>query len=104
MFAVIKTGGKQYIVKEGTILKVEKLSGQKGDKIAFEEVLLVSADGSEAKIGTPTVSGANVSAVIEEQARSEKINVIKFKRKIRYKRKHGHRQFFTKVKIEKITA
>ncbi len=104
MFAVIKTGGKQYIVQEGTILKVEKLPGQKGDKIDFSEVFLVGSEGGEAKIGTPNVSGAKVSAVIEDQARHEKITVIKYKRKIRYKRKLGHRQFFTKVKIEKIVA
>ena len=104
MFAVIKTGGKQYIVQQGTILKVERLPGQKGDKIDFNEVLLVGDDGEEAKIGTPNVSGAKVSAVIEDQARHEKITVIKYKRKIRYKRKLGHRQFFTKVKIEKIVG
>lgn len=104
MIAVIKTGGKQYIVKEGTILAVEKLAGDKGAKLTFDNVLLVGDEGGEVRVGTPTVSGAKVEATILEQGRAKKINVIKYKRKVRYKRKIGHRQHFTKVKIDSISA
>src|SRR3990167_7821924 len=103
MIAIIKTGGKQYIVKEGTTLSVEKLAGEKGGKIAFDQVLLMGDAGGEVKVGTPTVSGAKVEATILEQGRAPKVTVIKYKRKVRYKRKVGHRQHFTKVKIEKIS-
>lgn len=102
MIAVIQTGGKQYIVKEGTILKVEKLPEEKGGAVVFDRVLLVGEEGGEVKVGTPTVAGAKVEAVIEEQGRADKVTVIKYKRKVRYKRKVGHRQHFTKVRIEKI--
>ena len=102
MIAVIKTGGKQYIVKEGTTLNVEKLSGETGGTIIFDQVLLMGDEGGEVKVGTPTVAGAKVEATILEQGRAPKITVIKYKRKVRYKRKVGHRQHFTKVKIEKI--
>lgn len=105
MLAVIKTGGKQYIVKEGTVLKVEKLSGKSGDKINLGEVLLLGDDkGGEVKVGTPTVPGVKVEAAILEQGRAPKVTVIKYKRKVRYRRKVGHRQEFTKVKVEKISA
>lgn len=102
--AVIKTGGKQYIIKEGTTLKVEKLLGKVGDRIVLDQVFLVGDEGAEVKIGTPTVAGAKVEATILEQGRGEKVTVIKYKRKVRYKRKVGHRQFFTKMKMEKILA
>lgn len=102
MLAVIKTGGKQYIVKEGTTLMVEKLTGEKGGKIAFDQVLLMGDEGGEVKVGMPTVAGAKVEATILEHGRAPKITVIKYKRKVRYKRKIGHRQHYTKVKIEKI--
>ncbi|MDO8505684.1 MAG: 50S ribosomal protein L21 [bacterium] len=104
MIAVIKTGGKQYIVKEGTTLSIEKLAGEKGGKIAFDQVLLVGDEGSEVKVGAPTVKGAIVEATIVEQGRAKKITVIKYKRKVRYKRKIGHRQHFTKVTIDRISA
>lgn len=115
MLAVIKTGGKQYIVKEGTTLNVEKLPGVAGGKVVFDQVLLLADDpahpdrgrdqsgqGGEVRIGTPTVSGARVEGTIVAQGRAPKITVIKYKRKVRYKRKRGHRQEFTKVKIERI--
>ena len=104
MIAVIKTGGKQYIVKEGTTLKVEKLTGNAGEVLSFAEVLLIGDEGQEVKIGNPNVAGAKVEAQILEQGRADKINVIKYKRKVRYKRKVGHRQEYTKVKIEKIST
>lgn len=103
MFAVIKTGGKQYKVKEGQILKIEKIAGKVGDKIGFDKVLLVADEGGkEVKVGNPTVSGAKVAAEILEQGRAKKVMVIKYKPKIRYRRKVGHRQMYTKVKIVSI--
>ena len=104
MIAVIKTGGKQYIVKEGTVLKVEKLLGKAGDKLALDQVLLCGDEGGEVQVGTPIVVGAKVEATILEQGRLPKVMVIKYKRKVRYKRKVGHRQDFTKIKIETITV
>lgn len=100
MFAIIKTGGKQYQVKEGEVLTIEKLPQKAGDKIVFDKVLLI--DGEEVKIGQPLVSGAKVEAEILEQKRGPKIKVIKYKPKVRYHRKKGHRQSLTKVKILKI--
>ena len=100
--AVIKTGGKQYVVCEAARLEIEKISGEVGSIMNFPEVLLMAKDGSEAQIGRPIVSGASVSAKIISQGLGKKISVIKFKRKIRYKRSHGHRQPQTVVQIEKI--
>ncbi len=102
MFAVIKTGGKQYKVKEGQILKIEKITGRVGDKIEFEVLLLADEDGKNVKVGKPLVEGAKVVAEILEQGRARKINIIKYKPKVRYRRKAGHRQLYTKVKIGKI--
>ncbi|MBU0614182.1 50S ribosomal protein L21 [Patescibacteria group bacterium] len=104
MFAVIKTGGKQYLVKEGQILKVEKLTQEEGDDISFDAMLTASEDGSDVKVGKPVVSGAKVSAVVVENGRDKKISVIKYKAKSNYRKNVGHRQPFTKIKIEKIEA
>ncbi|PJE76242.1 50S ribosomal protein L21 [Candidatus Uhrbacteria bacterium CG10_big_fil_rev_8_21_14_0_10_48_11] len=101
MQAVIKTGGKQYIVTEGQRLSVERLPSEEGDKLEFEEVLLVD-DGKKVSVGMPTVPNAKVSATVEKQGRSRTIDVIKYKAKVRYRRKIGHRQHFTKVLIDKI--
>lgn len=101
-FAVIKTGGKQYIVKEGQILTIEKLAHD-GDKVVFDEVLLV-ANEKTATIGQPTVKGAKVTATVLEEGKGEKKIVFRYKAKTRYHKKKGHRQLFTKVKINKITA
>lgn len=101
--AVIKTGGKQYLVREGDILKIEKIDGKVGGKAKFDQILFLTDEGGkEIKIGKPTISGVKIEGKILEQGRAKKILVIKYKRKIRYKKKKGHRQFFTKVKIEKI--
>ncbi|MBI5071431.1 50S ribosomal protein L21 [Candidatus Falkowbacteria bacterium] len=102
MFAVIKTGGKQYKVKEGEILKIEKIAGAAGDKIDFEVLLVTDEDGKDVKIGKPIVAGAKVAAEILEQGRARKVNVIKYKPKVRYRRKAGHRQMYTRVKIGKV--
>ena len=100
--AIIKTCGKQYIVKAGQELKIEKLEGEKGAKISFDEVLFVADDKGDIEVGLPTLQGKKVEAEIIEQGRGKKILVVKFKNKVRYRRKRGHRQFFTKVKINKI--
>ncbi len=103
MFAVIQTGGKQYLVKEDQILKIEKLPGEKGSEIVFDKVLLLAnEEGTEVKVGQPFLANTQVKAEILEQGRSRKVMVIKFKRKTRYKRKRGHRQEYTKIKIMKI--
>ena len=103
MLAVIETGGKQYLVKDDATVKVERLDGQPGAEIVFDKVLLlVSGDGSEVKIGTPYLDGVTVSATVVGQGRAKKIRVVKFKRKVRYKRVRGHRQEFTRVKVKEI--
>ena len=99
MFAIIKTGGKQYRVKKDDILLIEKIEGKDGAKITFDEVL-VAGD----KIGTPTIKGASVAAEIVKQARGEKVIVFKKIRRHGYKRKNGHRQDLTLVKIIDIKA
>ena len=100
--AVIKTGGKQYKVKEKDIIKIEKLEVEEGKNITFDQVFLVAdEDGKDVQVGMPTVS-AKVTAKVLEQGRHKKIDVIHYKAKIRYKKKYGHRQPFTKIQIEKI--
>jgi large subunit ribosomal protein L21 len=102
MYAVIKTGGKQYRVSEGQVLRVEKLNGSAGDTVTFDEVLLVG--GEATKVGQPLVSGAKVSAQITAQDRSKKIVIFKFRRRKNYRRKTGHRQPYTELKITGISA
>ncbi len=105
MIAVIKTGGKQYKIKEGDLVKVERLDGDVGSQITFGHVLLLTEDdGSSLSIGTPDLEGASIMGTVLEQGRGKKIRVVKFKRKVRYRRKKGHRQAFTKVKIDKIPS
>ncbi len=102
-FAVIKTGGKQYRVSEGTVVSIEKIKGEfkKGDKISFDQVLLVD-DGKNTTIGTPYIKGAKVDAEIIQIGRARKILVVKYKQKSRYLKRNGHRQPFFKVKITSI--
>ncbi|SHH20386.1 large subunit ribosomal protein L21 [Thermosyntropha lipolytica DSM 11003] len=102
MYAVIKTGGKQYKVSEGDIIKVEKLPAEEGQEIVFEEVLLINDENGNVKVGKPLVEGAKVTAQVLEQGKGKKIYVMKYKRRKNYRRKKGHRQPFTKVKIQKI--
>lgn len=104
MHAVIKTGGKQYIVKPGDVIDVEKISGEPGEEVNFEEVLLVSADGEDVKVGSPVVESAKVEGRIVQQKKGEKIVVFKFKRRKGYRRKAGHRQSLTSVEITSISA
>lgn len=101
--AVIKTGGKQYKVKEGDRLAIEKIGGEIGDKITMDEVLLIADEsGSDLQLGKPTLEKAKVVAQIIDQGRAKKITVIKYKAKTRYRRKLGHRQHYTKLLIESI--
>jgi len=100
--AVIQTGGKQYIVKVGDTLKVEKLEEKEGKTVKFDALLVADEDGKDVKVGTPTVKGASVSATVVGGGRSPKVSVIKYKPKVRYSRKAGHRQPFTSIKIEAI--
>ena len=102
MYAIIATGGKQYTVSEGDVIKVEKLGANAGDTVTFDQVLFVN--NGEAKVGDPTVAGATVTASVVEEGKDEKVIVYKYKRKTGYHKKNGHRQLFTKVKIEKINA
>jgi len=104
MHAVIKTGGKQYIVKPGDIIDIEKISGEPGEEVNFEEVLLVSADGEDVKVGSPLVESARVEGKIIRQKKGEKIVVFKFKRRKGYRKKAGHRQNLTSVEITGISA
>jgi len=103
MFAVIRTGGKQYRVEKGNILRIEKLEAQEGDAVEFSEVLLVG-DGEKVKVGTPLVTGSKVKAKVKSQGKGKKIEVVKFKRRKNYHRNHGHRQLYTDVEITGITA
>lgn len=104
-FAVIKTGGKQYVVHQGDKLKIEQLSGAEGrtagDALTFDEVLLTD-DGKTTTVGTPTVKGAKVEAKLIEDGRDKKLHVIRFRAKSNYSRKLGHRQPYTLVEITKV--
>lgn len=102
VFAVIQTGGKQYLVRPGETLKIEKITKpKKGDMVVFDEILLVF-DGKDAKIGSPFVDGAKVTAKIEGDERDKKITVLRYKAKTRYTKKKGHRQTRTKITITEI--
>lgn len=103
-FAIFETGGKQYKVSKGDVIKIEKLSGdyKEGDKVTFDKVLLVD-NGSDTTVGTPFISDAKIEATITEVGRDKKVSVIKYKQKSRYFKKNGHRQPFMKVKIDNIS-
>lgn len=103
MHAVIKTGGKQYRVALGEVVKVEKLEGEVGANLKISDVLAVG-EGEGLKIGTPMVEGASVSAVIVEQGKHKKLVVFKKKKRKGYTKKQGHRQLFTSIRIESINA
>lgn len=102
--AVIQTGGKQYVVSEGQLLNVEKLPLEVGSALEFDVLLVSDTEGKDTKVGKPTVGGVKVKATVLEQGRAEKVSVIKYKRKVRYRRNVGHRQPFTKIKIDQIAA
>ncbi len=102
MYAVIETGGKQQRVEQGTVIYVEKLDANDGDKVTFDNVLMLGGD--KVTIGNPYVSGANVEAKVVKHGKQKKIVVFKFKAKKKYRRKQGHRQPYTKLEITKINA
>ena len=101
MYAVISTGGKQYRVAEGQTVRVEKIPGDVGSSVSLDQVLMLS-DGQAVKVGQPTVQGASVNGHIVEQGKAKKIIVFKYKRRKGYRKKHGHRQQYTALKIDKI--
>ncbi|MBA3535170.1 MAG: 50S ribosomal protein L21 [Tatlockia sp.] len=101
MYAVIRTGGKQYRVKEGDIIKLELLSGEVGKEISFSEVIML-ADGDKITLGTPLIAKAVVTAEVLEHGRHKKIKIIKFRRRKHHMKQMGHRQYYTQVKITAI--
>lgn len=103
MYAIIKTGGKQVKVSEGNVLSVEKLTGEAGTKVELNQVLMLNNDG-KLTLGTPMVAGASVTAEIVEQFKDKKVIIFKKKRRQNYRRKNGHRQNLTSIKITKINA
>ena len=103
MYAVFKTGGKQYRASTGDVIKVEKIEAEKGATIELDQVLMVG-EGEDVKIGTPFLEGGKVTATVVDQGRRDKIKVIKFKRRKNYRRQMGHRQYFTQIEITGIDA
>ena len=103
MYAVIATGGKQYKVAAGDIIRIEKLPESEGDEVSFDQVLLVS-DGEDVNIGSPYVEGGSVSAKVQSQGRAKKVEIIKFRRRKHHRKQMGHRQSFTEVEITAISV
>ena len=103
MYAVIKTGGKQYRVSQGDTLRLETLDGSAGDSIEFDQVLMVG-EGADVKIGTPLVDGGKVTATIKSQGRGKKVEIIKFRRRKHHMKRMGHRQNYTEVEITGISG
>ena len=101
MYAIVDSGGKQYKVQEGEILRVEKLTGEVGDSVSFDRILMFS-DGENVNVGTPLLEDVAVNGHIVEQGKAKKIIVFKYKRRKRYRRKRGHRQQFTAVRVDSI--
>lgn len=101
MYAIVETGGKQYKVTPGKTVRIEKIDGERGETCVFDRVLAVSNDG-EIKFGTPYVEGATIKGTIVQQGKARKILVFKYKAKSNYRRRHGHRQHFTEVRIDSI--
>ena len=103
MYAVFRTGGKQYRATQGDRLRVEKLDAEVGDTIEFDEILLVGV-GADVTLGAPLVAGSKVAAKVTAQGRAKKIEIVKFKRRQNYQRHHGHRQHYTEVEITSISG
>lgn len=103
MYAVIKTGGKQYRVAEGQTLKVEKLEIEEGASVEFDTVLMI-ADGDQITVGAPYVEGARVTATVKSQGRGPKVRIVKFRRRKHYRKTQGHRQSFTELSISGISG
>ncbi|MBA3581508.1 MAG: 50S ribosomal protein L21 [Gammaproteobacteria bacterium] len=103
MYAVIKTGGKQYKVSEGDTIRIEKLLANEGESIDFDDVLLI-ADGDTVKVGAPFINGGKVTANVTAHGRGKKIDIIKFRRRKHYRKQAGHRQHYTEVHITGISG
>lgn len=103
MYAVIETGGKQYKVSEGTVVRIEKIVAEEGASVDFDKVLLVG-DGEKITIGAPYVAGGKVTATIQTHGRAKKVTIIKFRRRKHFRKQMGHRQHFTEVKVTSISA
>ncbi len=103
MYAVIQTGGKQYKVSEGSILKVEKLGIDEGASVEFDKVLMI-ADGDDIKVGSPYIDGGKVTATVTAVGRHKKIKIVKFRRRKHHRKQMGHRQHYTEVKVTGISA
>jgi large subunit ribosomal protein L21 len=103
MYAVIVTGGKQYRVSEGSVLKVEKLEAEAGANIEFDNVLLV-ANGDKVTLGTPKVAGAKVTGTVQKHGKSDKVRIVKFRRRKHYLRQGTHRQQYTEIKVTSIAG
>ncbi len=103
MFAVINTGGKQYRVSEGTIVRIEKLEAEEGSTVEFDQVLLVGS-GADVQVGKPLVAGAKVTATVEKHGKGDKVRIVKFRRRKHYKREKTHRQHYTLIKVTGISA
>ncbi|MCB1751783.1 MAG: 50S ribosomal protein L21 [Gammaproteobacteria bacterium] len=103
MYAVIQTGGKQYRVSEGDILRVEKLGAEAGAEMELDKVLMI-ADGDNVKVGAPYVEGGKVSATVRSHGRGKKVKIVKFRRRKQYLKRQGHRQSYTELQITGISA
>jgi len=103
LYAIVKTGGKQYRVEEGQVLRVERLLGAAGESVKLGDVLFL-ADGDATRLGSPSVEGASVTGTVLEQGRGAKVRVFKYKKRKHYRKTRGHRQEFTAVRIDKIQA
>jgi large subunit ribosomal protein L21 len=103
MFAVINTGGKQYRVSEGTVLRIEKLTADAGSTVEFDQVLLVG-QGDQVKVGKPYLGGAKVTATVQSHGKGDKVSIVKFRRRKHYLRQKGHRQSFTEIKVTGIVG
>ncbi|MGH8143003.1 MAG: 50S ribosomal protein L21 [Steroidobacteraceae bacterium] len=103
MYAVIATGGKQYRVEKGGLLRIEKLAAETGATVEFNDVLLI-ADGEQVRLGTPLLTGGKVLATVEKHAKADKVTIVKFRRRKHYLRQGSHRQPFTEVRVTEINA
>ncbi len=103
MYAIIRLGGRQYRVEPGRFIDVDRLPHEQGEEITIDDVLLLNNDG-EVTVGQPTVEGASVTATVEEQFRGEKLIVFKYRQRTSYRRKRGHRQYHTRLRINDITV
>jgi large subunit ribosomal protein L21 len=104
MYAVVRTGGKQYRVTPGEVIKVERLDGEVGATVALDQVLMIGGDGAQIRVGTPMIDGAKVAAEVLEQAKAPKVIVFKKRRRKNYRRKRGHRQLLTVLRIQDIAV